>query len=148
MPLSMELGIEIQSCRLDSVVFHRRGKPTAGEHDIESEVSLGVSEPQGDRLTVRLSYRMIDPGVMDIDVAYAVVLRRTGSFKFDGDELTAWRHVAARLAPVIVYPFVRETIATTLQKAGLEGPMPPILDFRQVFDPENIRFAAGAAAGG
>lgn len=107
-----------------------------------------MSEPQEDLLTVRLRYRMIDPAVMDIDVAYAVVLRRTEKFEFDGDDLTAWRHVAARLAPVILYPFVRETIATTLQKAGLEGPMPPILDFRRVFDPANIRFAAGAATRG
>lgn len=140
MPLSTELGINIQSCRLDSLVFHRRGKPPEGKHEIESEVGLGVSEPEGDLLTVRLNYKMADAAVMDIDAAYVVVLQRTDKFEFDGDELTAWRHVAARLAPVILYPFVRETIATTLQKAGLEGPMPPILDFRRVFEPESIKF--------
>jgi preprotein translocase subunit SecB len=140
MPLSSDLGIKVQACRLDSLVFHRRGMAPEGEHEIESEVGLGVSEPQGDLLTVRLNYKMVDASVMDIDAAYVVVLRRTEQFEFEGDELTAWRHVAARLAPVILYPFVRETIATTLQKAGLEGPMPPILDFRRVFDPESIKF--------
>lgn len=146
MPLSSELGIKIQSCRLDSLVFHRRGKPAEGEHDIDSEVGLGVSEPQGDLLTVRFNYKMVDPSVMDIDAAYVVVLRKTEEFEFEGDDLNAWRQIAARLAPVILYPFVRETIATTLQKAGLEGPVPPILDFRNVFDPENIKFTAGGQA--
>jgi preprotein translocase subunit SecB len=148
MPLSADLGIKIHSCRLDSLVFHRRGQPSESEHAIESEVGLGVSEPQGNLLTVRLNYRMADAAVMDIDAAYVVVLRRTEKFEFDGDELTAWRHIAARLAPVILYPFIRETIAATLQKAGLEGPMPPILDFRHVFDPANIKFAVAEQAEG
>ncbi|MFC1531203.1 protein-export chaperone SecB [Gemmatimonadota bacterium] len=142
MPLSADLGIDIVSCRLDHIHFIRRGgsEDVDDSREVDTKVELGVAAPEGDTLSVRLKLTLDDAPVARISVAYVVTLRKTEQFRFEGSEADAWRNIAARLAPVILYPFLRETVATTLQKSGLPGPVPPILDFRRVFEPSEIKW--------
>ena len=148
MPPDAQLGIELVSHRLDELHFMREGQPDPGgpARPVDIQVQLSVSEPEGESLSVRVGLRMKDPSVMSIDAAYIVVLRMTDQFLFEGSVEEEWKKIASRLAPVILYPFLRETIASTLQKAGLEVPMTPILDFRRVFDPDQIRFESESAS--
>lgn len=145
MPLKGELGLDVRSFRLDHLLFDRRGRPPEAKHQVDIQVGLGVVPPERDTILVRLEMKVRDESFMRIETAWVVELCKTSSFEFNGTEEEAWRHIAARLAPVLLYPFVRETIVSTLKKAGLDEPIPPILDFRQVFDPDSISLAAHQA---
>lgn len=141
MPLKGELGLDVRSFRMDHLLFDRHGNPPMTEHQVDIHVGLGVVPPHQDTIQVRLEMKVLGESFMRVETAWIVELCKTAHFEFDGTEDEAWRHIAARLAPVLLYPFVRETIVSTLKKAGLDGPIPPILDFRRVFDPDSISLA-------
>lgn len=46
--------------------------------------------------------------------------------------------IATRIAPMTLYPFIREVITGTLVKANLPPLVPPIVDFNTLFNQEEI----------
>jgi preprotein translocase subunit SecB len=50
------------------------------------------------------------------------------------------RDAAAKLAPVVVFPYIRETIQSLTAKAGKTPIILPIINIGAAFKPENIEF--------
>jgi preprotein translocase subunit SecB len=49
-----------------------------------------------------------------------------------------WRTLAARVGPVVLFPFVRETVAAATARSGFPAAIMPIISAGNLFDPATI----------
>lgn len=54
--------------------------------------------------------------------------------------------VAVRVGPVVVYPYLRETLSTLSTRAGMAPIVLPVMNVGAVFDPADLGSEDGAAA--
>lgn len=98
---------------------------------------LGLNRISFRALGVELSVEIKDFAPLSLRATYRSVFELADSV--DPHEVDSQlRFVAAQLGPSALYPFIRETVVTTAQKAGLPPLLPPIVNFRSVFDPGQI----------
>lgn len=92
---------------------------------LELGVQFGVSVVNVPGLTLRATYRMI-------------VSLREGSPEARDPE-RAFRGVATRIAPVAMYPFIREALLSAAQRALLPPIILPIMNVGLLWDPKEIK---------
>lgn len=118
-------------------IKHEGTSPDFDWENIPLSFNLGLSRFSTEQLGVELSIEI------DIPITYVIVVYRA-TFEIemldsDPDDLEReLRVVAAQVAPSTLYPFIRETVTTTSVKAGLPPLVPPIINFRSLFDPTSI----------
>lgn len=134
------VSIQLESLALRSVEFERLGPLSPGDDAaLEANFSLQLGRPTEHSLSVDLSVEVEHPGVMKASVTYTAVFAQTSFLPGDRDPAEVWTQFAARNAPLVLYPYVRETMTMLTTKSGLPPFVPPILDFSRVFDPAVIQ---------
>jgi preprotein translocase subunit SecB len=99
--------------------------------------SLELSRFSTNRLGVELTVEIKDFAPLQILAAYRCVFAIESDSEL-GDVEQELRLVAAQIGPSALYPFLREAIASTVAKAGLPAVVPPIVNFRGVFNPDEV----------
>lgn len=98
---------------------------------------LGLNRISPTSLGVELSLELNDFKPLSLRVTYRAVFEIADD-KSPAEIEQQLRFVAAQIAPTVLYPFIRETVLTTALKAGLPPVLPPIVNFRSVFDPAQV----------
>lgn len=112
------------------VKFERDDRIPDGQTDVRGTFGLSAGEPENDRIRVDLEARLEEAtGSYSIAVRYVVVMRKLDEFPEGIAEEEFWEIVGERIAPTVMYPYVRETMTSILSKAGLPSVMPPVIDF-------------------
>lgn len=120
-------------------------KEPAGEVDESTELplvfGLALNRVAVNKLGIELSVELKDFPPLTILVAYRSV------FELDSTETGAalerdLKHIAAQVGPAALYPYVREAVSSTVARAGLPPLVPPIVNFRNVFDPDEVTLPA------
>lgn len=125
-----ESPVQIESLSLMGVKFERADRLPDGATDVQGTFGLSAGEPENDRIRVDLEAKLEEKtGSYSVSVRYVVVLQKVGDFPEDREEEEYWETVGERIAPVVMYPYVRETMTSILSKAGLPPVMPAIIDF-------------------
>lgn len=106
---------------------------------------LGLNRISATALGVELSVELSDFKPLSLRVTYRAVFEITDD-KAPDEIDQQLRFVAAQIAPSVLYPFIRETVLTTALKAGLPPVLPPIVNFRSVFDPAQVTLPELAAS--
>ena len=140
MPSFPEAPVRVTLLRLHELEFEPLGGALPETNELPMELGLGVGEPQGGVLPVRLTVTVEASPCYRVSVTYEGRFAHLRAVQGAEDETGFWRVVASRLAPTILYPYIRETITTVLQKAGLPPLAVPILNFGEVFDVEKVVF--------
>lgn len=98
---------------------------------------LGLNRISSHSLGVELSVEIKDFKPLALRASYRAVFELAESV--DTNEIDQQlRFIAAQVGPSILYPFIRETVVSTVVKAGLPPLLPPVVNFRSVFDPDQI----------
>ncbi|MCZ8203391.1 protein-export chaperone SecB [Gemmatimonas sp.] len=98
---------------------------------------LGLNRITSHSLGVELSIEIKDFKPLTLRASYRAVFELEDSVD-PNDTDQQLRFVAAQVGPSILYPFIRETVVSTVVKAGLPPLLPPVVNFRSVFDPNQI----------
>jgi len=135
------VGVQLTALFLRSLRFERLPQneapaPTSGE--LDANIGLGVGRPARDRLNVELSVAFETPGAARVEVTYLAQFRRASDAPAETPEEDYWRAIAAQVAPVVLYPYIRETINSLTGKAGIPSMILPVVNFRAMFDPAEI----------
>jgi preprotein translocase subunit SecB len=107
---------------------------------------LGLNRISSHSLGVELSVEIKDFAPLSLRATYRAVFELADTVDPEAVD-SQLRFVAAQLGPSALYPFIRETVVTTAQKAGLPPLLPPIVNFRSVFDPNQISLPEPIASG-
>lgn len=141
-------GIAIEGIGLEVLEFHKTGsrEPKPGDR-IQSTVNFGLAlewvEP-GKALGAEFSATMDAEDIFRVHVVFRTVLRPSAQALANVvEEKTPkyWETIGARVAPTVLFPFVRETIATATARAGIPSAILPIVFPGQLFDPDKIVLA-------
>lgn len=72
-------------------------------------VGIGLFRPSYHRLIISLTVEVEEDAPFDLDVTYAVEFEMNEEVA-DEDQDYLWKHVAAHVAPGLLYPYVREAV--------------------------------------
>lgn len=135
-----QLPIAISPPELWRLEFKRK---QVKEQDIEvgDEVplltGLSIARLATDEIGVELSLSIQELPQFAIEVSYRSRFQVQSTEQVD-DLAGMLKTIAARIAPATLYPFVRETVASVLARAGVDAPLLPVLNFAKMFDPDEI----------
>jgi preprotein translocase subunit SecB len=133
------------------VSYSLQGGPTLEGLTFKAEPRRPIADQEQVQLNFGLRMRRVSLNVLGVQLALEVRgvdglelgISYTAAFSVenaDGDELDRHlRFVAAQLGPSTLYPFLRETVVSLLQKAGLPVVVPPILQLGRMMDPADVK---------
>lgn len=143
-PKLPEVPFRIVALALQELNFKRlEGAPPKGPHETPVEFTLAVGEPSSGALPIQLTVQMEEKDAFRVLVTYSVVIQQLQEVPEEEREQT-WRVLAARIAPTVMYPYIRETISSLVQKAAFPSFIAPIINFAKLIPPEEIVFSATA----
>lgn len=97
---------------------------------------LGVARPSNVGLDIKLDVSLTHEGVLRAGLTYVGRFLRLEAGAAPREE--DLRFFAAKIAPTVLYPFIRETLASLVVKTGLPPLILPVLNFGEVFDPNEV----------
>lgn len=132
---------------LTSLQFERqRGGGAGGEAEAESaeaEVSFEFKARRiaADAVLVGLAVDVKAPNVAAVSAAAQTVLTVSVTEGADVNLETELAQIAARIGPVVIYPYLREVVADATRRAGLEPLTLPVYQVGNFFKvkPEDLR---------
>lgn len=134
------ISMQLKSVVLQRMTFERLGKrPREAETGLEVRFSLSTRRPTEATLQVRLTLQLVHSEVFEGAVSYIGTFTRTGEPDANGEGQL--RYFAAKVAPTILYPYIRETVTSVVVKSGLPALMLPIINFADVFDLDDVELA-------
>lgn len=105
--------------------------PAPTQVPVEIQLNLTLSRPHSRHLVARLAVEIEGPIWSNFAVAYHTGYFVRGEVK--DDELHAvLLQLGTRSAPLVLYPFVREAVVSTAQRAGGLAVNVPMMDFSSV----------------
>jgi len=132
--------IRISQPELRILEFSRKEGISPNEETVDAslEFSLGLNRPSRESVGVQLSVEVDNVPGVQMKVAYRIVA--TLQVPDDGPaDLDQFLKLAAvHVAPTILYPFLREAVASIAMRSGISGLVLPVVNFRQVFKPEEF----------
>jgi hypothetical protein len=124
--------------RLDFEKLDRHKEGTRGAK-VRSDVLLGFARPELRIFTARMGLKIRVPGQFQVELMYEAGFRVSG--EGGPQELEHFlRECGAWVAPTVLFPYVRETLTTVMQKAGFPPSVAPLLSSRSMFSPDEIQF--------
>jgi hypothetical protein len=129
-------GVELLAINLHDVIFHASGRAWDPDSDSSLSLSVGTTRPSRLEIIVQVSLEVDDGPVVRATVAYRLRLKVTKDLA-DGDLEAFLRLTAARLAPVIAYPYIRETLHGLAMKSGLPLVL-PIANVGAMLNPDQV----------
>jgi len=107
-------------------------------HPVEFKLNLGLNRLGENVLGVELSLQIANVPGLALNVAYRAVVEVADPPTDPIALNAAMKQIGGRVAPSLMYPFIRETVVSSLQRALLTAIVPPIVNFANVFDLENL----------
>jgi preprotein translocase subunit SecB len=111
--------------------------------DADTQFGLTARRLNRGELGVELELKVTVPEVFESAVSYRM------QFSFDPDEIDEMetcRAIAARVAPIVSYPYIREVLSSLAMRAGSPVPFTlPVLNVGAMFDPESIEITDEAS---
>lgn len=141
--LAAELAPKAQltSLELGELHFQRRGLwPQAGDsgYDVDTRFGIQAVRIGPGELGVKFELSMKLPDVFELMVSYRMTF--TAPAPQGIGEVQFFQRVAARVAPIVAFPYIRESIASITAKAGATSPvLLPIMNVGAMFQPESLK---------
>lgn len=133
-------GVRITAPALASLHFEWDGSQAALTLDGPMQVDYVLNVYRFDRLSVGVGFGLHVIGIEGLTAS--AVFRMKAELEPDSPEASepesAFRQFAARVAPLAIYPFVREALASAAIKANLPAVVLPITNVGGVFTPDEI----------
>ncbi len=143
-----KIGFQLRDMALRRVEVERLGNlPDGPEEGLTIRFQLGLDRPSDDELGVELILRVSHNDILQAEISYRGLFVYTGSDDHPPTD-SVLRSFAARVAPSILYPFIRETLASLVVKTGLPALVLPVLNFEGVFDQEAVVIPTVGGTGG
>lgn len=136
-------GVKLEAIYLHKVQMERLG-PWPDDHeelDLEIKWGIGAVQLSGGRLGVELSVQINREDMISLELAYRMELAATGEIPAKPGVEAFWRDAAARVAPIIAVPYMREAVHSLTGRALNESVMLPIANYGNYFKPEEIPLA-------
>jgi hypothetical protein len=135
--------VRLLAVALHDVAFELLGnrdlKP-GEEIDVQFVLSTHWLSPF-EQLGVQLSLTVDAVDLARARVSYRAILAAANPGQKKNDE-RFWRIAAARIAPIVMYPYLRETFHTLMARSGKPSVLLPILNIGAAFDPDVIPMPA------
>jgi preprotein translocase subunit SecB len=134
------VGVRLVGLYLHEMQFIRfEGTPREEISQIPLTFNISTAWLSLEQIAVRLMVSFEIRNVAKVSVAYVATFKDLDKDEEKPDMF--WRQVAARLAPTVIFPYVRETISSMAMKSGLSQLNLPVLNVSVLFDPSTIDFA-------
>ncbi|HEX9939013.1 MAG TPA: hypothetical protein VGB15_17865 [Longimicrobium sp.] len=134
-------GVRITAPALASLHFDWEGsRATLEQQEAPMQVEYVLNLSRFNRLAMGVGFGLHVVGIEGLTAS--AVFRMTAELDPDSSEAsepeTAFRQFAARIAPLAIYPFVREALASAAIRANLPSIVLPITNVGSVFTPDEI----------
>ncbi len=129
---------------LESEVQSNQGEP-ADTSDVEFRLGFGAARTGDNAVTIELSVTTADGSPISFDITYRLTLtvEPIADDKPIGLEKVL-PEVAARVGPVVMYPYIRETLASLSAKAGRKPFVLPVMNVGAIFEVPDLGRAEAA----
>lgn len=131
-------GVRTSAPTLSRIEFEFSGQALPAEFELNTEFGLSVHRFSLLEIGIEFSVSIVEVPELQLAAAYRMVFRLDPEFPEAKDPEKAFKQVAARLAPLAMYPFLREVLASTALKAGLPQVVLPIQNVGDLFEAESI----------
>jgi preprotein translocase subunit SecB len=131
--------LRIASLELHKIQFEILDPSLAEDEDLDARLGFGLSvaRPSVNSLGVEYGVQIAENPAFRMEIAYRATFERVPPFGEGEDQQKFWRVVAARMAPTVIYPYIRETATTLFAKAGFPPSLMPVLQVGAMFEPED-----------
>jgi hypothetical protein len=131
-------GVRIGGPNLHTLRFSWGGTEPPELTTSEVEYTLGLHRFGRSEIGVEFGIRIEGVPDLEAEVSYRMIVSlKDGSSEAENPD-TALRQIAARLAPVAIYPFLREGLASVATRAGIRDLILPIQNVGALFSPDEI----------
>lgn len=130
-------GVKLQAVYLDAANFLRLGGNPSPDSESKINFELTVGREGPDALSTRMILDVLTSGVLETRISYVAHFTRTGEMPPE-KQSEFWQQVVARLAPVILFPYIRETFSGFCSKSGIPNAILPIVNAGRIWDPKEI----------
>jgi preprotein translocase subunit SecB len=130
---------DLLTLQLHGVEFRKLGDwPLPKGHESNLEINFAVSAVRFDegQLGVEFGAIIHREDVVRLTIDYRLVFRVHAAETESED--TLFREVASRIAPIVAYPYIRETVSSLFTKAGGPHLTLPVLNVGGMFSPDQI----------
>lgn len=115
--------------------------PPNGEAlNIEINFAVSAVRLEGDQLGVEFGAIINREGLVHLTIDYRLIFRVRPDEAESEDDL--FRKVASRIAPIVAYPYIRETASSLFVKAGGPHLTLPVLNVGGMFSPDQIEIGS------
>jgi hypothetical protein len=131
-------GVHIVLVELQRLSFEQI--EDAPEEGFEPSLQFGIGLARLEELVLGVEYivRFVENPYVRFEAAYRGAFERGEPFAEGESETQFWQSVAARIAPTVLYPYLRETASGVLGKAGFGRITLPIVMAGAMFKPEGL----------
>jgi hypothetical protein len=136
-------GVRISQPRLSNLEFSWDGVPEAAiPNPVKFEFSMGFQRFSVYELGVEFRATLEEVPDLTASAAYRVTFALDPESPEGREPEKALRQIAARMAPVTLYPFCREALVSTAQRAGLLNVNAPISNVGLLWEPGELDIPA------
>lgn len=138
----LDLGgfqLQVSSPEIWRLNFERHDEFEGGT-DAKFRLDLLVYRPAEDRVLVELVAESDEASTATFNVSYRTTLTvqpepgKAGELDYD----EVLKNIASQIGPVVVYPYIRETISSVSAKSGLKPIVLPVMNVGAMFDPASL----------
>lgn len=133
-------GVKLESIYLHRVQMERIGPWPEDQDEVDLGIKWGIGAVRlrGGRLGVEIAVQINHDEMISLEVAYRMELAATGDIPQRPGPEAFWRDAAARVAPIIAVPYIRELVQSLSGRALNESVLLPIANYGAYFKPEEI----------
>lgn len=98
---------------------------------------IGLNRFSRERIGVEFQMEVSVQSLLTINIAYRAIF----DFEMEGasdEEIEREMRSISRIGAQTLYPFIRESVVSLLQKAGMPPLVPPLINFQEMFNPDEI----------
>lgn len=145
-----DVKINVTAPELLRVVFERLApgdleSDPADQQEVQFRLGFEATRIADDAVSVELSAESREGMAVKFEVAFKATLSVVPSQEGSSLDMAAkLSEVAVRVGPVVVYPYLRETLSTLSTRAGMAPIVLPVMNVGAVFDPPDLGSEDGA----
>ncbi len=132
-------GVRVSQPRLSEIAFRWEGEGDESfPESAKFEFTLAFQRFDSFQLGVEFRATVVDVPDFHAEAAFRAVFVLDPESPEGKDPDMALQLIAVRMAPVTLYPFCREALVSTAQRAGLTRFTPPIANVGLLWSPDEI----------
>ena len=132
--------VKLDAIYLHRVQLERLGAWPEGQEELDVSIKWGIGAVllANGQLGVELGVKVEHEDMVALEVAYRMELSAAAEIPAKPGVEAFWRNAAARVAPIIAVPYIRETVHSLTGRALNESVLLPIANYGAYFKPEVI----------